>query len=771
MLHFLAFTLLGFPAVAITNLGAVRAACFRFRWRCTLTVWVVGCLAVTSAPAQSLVKTWDRTYGGVSLDQANATINTPDGGYLIGCTSISPISGERTQAGGGAQDYWVVKTDSTGRKEWDRALGGHDDEALNCLLATADGGYLLGGHTNTNYAPFGDISEPGRGEDDFWVVKLDARGTKLWDRRIGGRNDDYLYDMVPTADGGYLLVGLSNSPVSGDKTTPAYGNVVYGPTDCWLVKLDARGTVVWDRTVGGAQEDYANSVVPTPDGGFLVGGVSNSSAAGSKTAPLRGVADYWVLKIDASGAVQWQSTYGAPGATSGLATVVLAADGKNALLVGNSNGNRGGMKSEASRGGKDYWLVNIAVATGSVLWERTAGSSGEDVATAAVPTLGGGWLVAGAVGPGNGGECTATRRGGQDFWLLRLAPDGRIDDNFCVGGNDSDGPSTLMPAGDQWVIAGSSSSGISGDKSESLRGWADAWLVKLTLPAVVEEVLLCQGGQQLLSVPSGATAVQWSTGPTTATLTVTQPGTYTATYFLANGTTGTVRYSVRSFAPALALTGILRLCPGGNTLLSAVAPGATAYQWNTSATTRMLTVTQPGTYTVVATFISGCTRTAQVTVLREQANLPFTLGADTTLCTDEALVLRAPAWDGTGTYRWSDGSTGPTLRVDQAGTYTLQRANACETRSASRQVFYRSCVFIPNVITPYNDGVNDLFQAIRLPKGLWSLAIYSRWGAQVFQTDDYRHDWGKEASAGIYFYYLQQKDSNQRYRGWVEVIR
>ncbi len=435
MLHFITFALLGFSAVAITNLGAVRAACFRFRWRCTLAGWVVGCLAVTSAPAQSLVKTWDRTYGGASLDQANTTINTPDGGYLIGCTSFSPISGERTQAGGGAQDYWVVKTDSTGRKEWDRALGGRDDEALNCLLATADGGYLLGGHTNTNYAPFGDISEPGRGEDDFWVVKLDARGTKLWDRRIGGRNDDYLYDMVPTADGGYLLVGLSNSPVSGDKTTPAYGNLVYGPTDCWLVKLDARGTVVWDRTVGGAQEDWANSVVPTPDGGFLVGGVSNSPAAGSKTAPLRGVADYWVLKLDASGTVQWQSTYGAPGATSGLATVVLAADGQNALLVGNSNGNRGGMKSEASRGGKDYWLVNIAVATGTVLWERTAGSSGEDGATAAVPTLGGGGRVAGAVGVDKGRQWTASRRGGQDIWQLRLARGG------CTGGNLSEGGS------------------------------------------------------------------------------------------------------------------------------------------------------------------------------------------------------------------------------------------------------------------------------------------------------------------------------------------
>lgn len=733
---------------------------------------VLASLITTSVSAQGLAKVWDRTYGGNSLEYANALISTTDGGYLVGCTSFSPISGDRTQAGGGAQDYWVVKLDSVGHKQWDRAWGGRDDESLTCLLATPDGGYLLGGHTDTNYAPFGDISGQGRGEDDFWLVKMDARGNKLWDRRIGGLFDDYLLDMVPMADGGFVLVGLSNSPISGEKTTPAYGNLFYGPEDCWVVKINAQGTVQWDRTLGGAGADRGVSVVVTNDGGFLIGGVSSSPAAGTKTAALVGLADYWVTKLDASGNSQWQATYGAPGATSNLAKVVLAPGGQSALLVGNSNGSQGGTKTESSRGGKDYWLVSIATATGAVLWDRTAGSSGDDYAATAVPTPGGGWLVGGTVGAGTGGECTAPRRGGQDYWLLRLLPTGQLQDNYCLGGSDAESLGALLPVGGSWAVAGSSSSAISGDKSESLRGWSDAWIVKLGLPTIESEVLLCAGGQQELRAPALASGIRWSTGATTSTITVAQPGTYNVTYTLPDGAAGVLHFNVRPFAPTVAIIGNVRLCPGSSALLTADAPGATAFAWNTGPTSRTLTVTQPGTYAVTVTFGTGCTRMAQAVVLAEHSNQPFSLGADTTLCEDEVLVLRAPAWDGeTPNYRWSDGSTGLTLQVAQAGTYSLQRTSACEIRTASRQVVYRSCATIPNVITPDNDGVNDVFVALQMPRGAWGLAIYNRWGKQVFQTDNYRYDWGRDVAPGVYFYRFFQADSDRSYKGWVEVIR
>lgn len=742
----------------------------RLRWR-FLTAWLIGCLLTSSVSAQSLIKSWDRTYGGYSLDQVNAFVGTPDGGYLIGCASYPALPGDYTQLGNGNQEYWLVKTDSAGRKQWDHTWGGDGDEYLTCLLATTDGGYLAGGFTTSAYR-LGDVSESARGEDDFWVVKMDARGNKLWDRRFGGRSDDDLQDIVPTADGGYLLVGLSNSRQSGEKTSSGYGGDQYfSSTDYWLVKIDSAGHVVWDRTLGGTGQDIANSVVATADGGFLVGGWSTSGVSGSKTAPLLGREDYWVVKMDSNGAEQWQRTYGAPGAASRLANMVLAADGQSALLLGSSDGNRGGMKSENSRGGTDCWLVSIAVSTGAVQWDRTLGTPGDDYAATAVPTLGGGWLLGATASARTGGDCTAGRRGQADFWLLRLLPDGQVQDNFCMGGSDGEGLAGLVSAGTGWVAAGSSASGISGDKTEASRGWADAWLVKFSLPPAAGQALLCPGGQQVLRAPAQATAIRWSNGATTPSITVTQPGWYAVTYSLPDGSTRTIQFTVLAFTPTVTLTGNRRLCPGGSVVLTADAPGATAFLWNTGATTSTLATAQPGTYSVVVTFAGGCTRTAQALVQAAQPSRPFSLGNDTTICVDEALVLRAPAGDGDAVYRWSDGSIGPTLRVTQSGTYSLQLNSTCETRTASRQITFQSCAFIPNVITPNNDGVNDVFIAMRMPKGAWALTVYDRWGKQVFHTTDYQHDWGRDAVAGVYFYYYHQPGTTQIYKGWVEVIR
>lgn len=141
------------------------------------------------------------------------------------------------------------------------------------------------------------------------------------------------------------------------------------------------------------------------------------------------------------------------------------------------------------------------------------------------------------------------------------------------------------------------------------------------------------------------------------------------------------------------------------------------------------------------------------------------------LCAGASFVLRAPVGNGEFAYRWSDGSTSPTLRVTRAGDYLLQRTNGCETRTVSRRVTYRSCVFIPNVITPNGDGLNDGFVATGLPPGPWSLAIYNRWGKQIFQTDTYQYDWGHGVPAGLYYYRLSQPTSSQTYVGWLEVAR
>ncbi|WP_202928168.1 hypothetical protein, partial [Cyclobacterium salsum] len=200
-------------------------------------------------------------------------------------------------------DYWAVKIDGSGNKVWDKTIGGISTDYLQSTTPTPDGGYLLAG-SSYSYAS-GDKTENGKGGFDYWAVKIDGSGNKVWDKTIGGNNSEYLRSTTPTPDGGYLLAGDSYSLASGDKSENSKGG-----SDFWAVKIDASGNKVWDKTIGGNNNDFLFSTIPTPDGGYLLAGYSGSSASGDKSENSKGYDDYWVVKIDGSGNKVWDKTIG-----------------------------------------------------------------------------------------------------------------------------------------------------------------------------------------------------------------------------------------------------------------------------------------------------------------------------------------------------------------------------------------------------------------------------------------------------------------------------
>jgi gliding motility-associated-like protein len=184
----------------------------------------------------------------------------------------------------------------------------------------------------------------------------------------------------------------------------------------------------------------------------------------------------------------------------------------------------------------------------------------------------------------------------------------------------------------------------------------------------------------------------------------------------------------------------------------------------------VVAVATPGTYAVLLTYEGGCTSRDSLLVNPAPLAPVFTLGADTTLCLEATLYLQAPAVSGPGVvYRWSDGSSGPSLLVQEPGQYSLQLTTPCDARTVSRRIAYKSCLFIPNIVTPNGDGRNDRFVINGLTRGPWALTIYNRWGREVYRNHDYRHDWGPEIAAGVYFYLLQQGPT--RHKGTLEVVR
>jgi len=232
---------------------------------------------------------WQNTIGGSINDQLYSIQQTIDGGYILGGWSNSNISGDKTENSQGT-DYWVVKLDASGNIQWQNTIGGSFLDYLNCMQQTSDGGFILAGSSQSGIS--GDKTEDSQGGSDYWVVKLDAFGNIQWQNSIGGNSDDYLTSIQQTIDGGYILGGYSNSGISGDKTENYQG--LY---DYWVVKLDATGNIQWQNTIGGNSWDELISIQQTNDGGYILGGHSSSGISGDKTENSQGDYDYWVVKL------------------------------------------------------------------------------------------------------------------------------------------------------------------------------------------------------------------------------------------------------------------------------------------------------------------------------------------------------------------------------------------------------------------------------------------------------------------------------------------
>jgi len=303
-------------------------------------------------------KEWDKTYGGSDQDFLQALELTPDGGYILGGYTWSNKSGDKSEPKKGYSDYWVVKLKADGSKEWDKTFGGKEGNTLTTLQTTHDGGYILGGNSDSRIS--GDKTQGTRGWNDYWIIKITADGSKVWDKRFGGTKDEDLQALQQTSDGGYILGGYSNSDAGGDKTENRKGTspARYSP-DYWIVKLDANGSKVWDKSYGGQKAEFFTALQPTREGGYILGGFSYPGASGDKSEPSRGEADYWLVKIKEDGTKIWDKAYGGNDQDY-LYTLQQTLDG-GYLLGGSSFSGISGEKTQPAKNGLefDYWVVKV----------------------------------------------------------------------------------------------------------------------------------------------------------------------------------------------------------------------------------------------------------------------------------------------------------------------------------------------------------------------------------------------------------------------------
>lgn len=426
--------------------------------------------AISSLFAQTPAIEWQKTIGGSDYDALLSLQQTNDGGYILGGSSDSNVSGDKTESSYGNYDYWVVKLDITGNIQWQKTIGGNDVDYLHYIQQTTDGGYILGGWSKSNIS--GDKTENSLGSYDLWVVKLNATGDIQWQNTIGGNKEERLMVLRQTTDGGYILGGNSNSNISGDKTEDSKGF-----NDYWVVKLDAAGDIQWQNTIGGDRTDALVSLQQTFDGGYILGGYSYSDISGDKNENGFGYNDYWVVKLDADGAIEWEKTIGGSGHEF-LWDLKQTTDG-GYILCGNSTSNISGDKTENCKGEEDYWVVKLNV-NGVIQWQKTIGGNAAEVPTSLQQTTDGGYILGGYSWSNISGDKTDNAVGEDDIWVLKLNAMGAIQWQKTIGGNDSDRIASLQETADGgYILGGFSDSNISGDKTQDSEGNYDFWVIKL----------------------------------------------------------------------------------------------------------------------------------------------------------------------------------------------------------------------------------------------------------------------------------------------------
>ncbi len=429
---------------------------------------------------------WDKTIGGTGIDNMTSVITTSDGGYFLIGDSKSNISGDKTENSKGERDYWVVKLKADRTVEWEKTIGGSGIDICTAVVQTSDGGYFVGGYSISNAS--GDKTEDNIGANDsfdYWVLKLNATGTIEWQKTLGGDLVEELHSVAQTSDGGYILGGHSNSNISGNKTEDSKGG-----SDYWIVKLASNGSIDWQKTIGGSQTDrWVNKIFQTQDGGYVLGGqsFSGSSASGpdgDKTEPNKGNGDYWILKLTTIGNIEWQKTLG--GAQSDTFNDIIQSNTGGFLIIGSSDSGISGDKTEARRGDfsiSDVWIVKLENG-GDVSWDKTIGGARFDFGLSVVQDANNNYILGMYSNSNISDEKTEDSKGFYDYWVMSISESKMINWDKTIGGGDDDKLSKIIKdTSNNYVLAGSSISNISGDKTENSKqtGNNDFWIANFQI--------------------------------------------------------------------------------------------------------------------------------------------------------------------------------------------------------------------------------------------------------------------------------------------------
>ncbi len=423
-----------------------------------------------SLSAQIPPRHWAMHYGGGNVDVPFAIKLTTDGGTIVVGYTDSRNGDVSAQPTRDYWDLWVLKLDKCGIIQWERSFGGTGYESARDVVQTSDGGYMVLGETNSTD---GGVVAGFGGTKDIWLLKLTADGNLQWQKRFGGSGLDIGNHITLTADGSFLIAASSSSndgDIRGNHSTGTY-------TDGVLLKINASGVLQWSRCYGGSKNEELFDI-EIIDGTIYAAGFTNS--VDGDIPPSQKNYDMWLLAIDGNGNKIFSKIYG--GSQNDVAYTMTKGADASLTLAGYTTSTDGDVSG--ARGSQDYWVINVDL-RGKLNWQKVLGGTDAEYAKTIITDSDSSYIV-GGVTYSNNGDITGSLGDG-DFWTVKLSPSGTIiwKQNWGGSGNDHMRFMVRDTERDEYYLAGDSESG-DGDFNTT-RGDADFAVIKLKIPQITTQ--------------------------------------------------------------------------------------------------------------------------------------------------------------------------------------------------------------------------------------------------------------------------------------------
>ncbi len=407
---------------------------------------------------------WAQNYGGSEDEDFHSVQQTLDGGYIAAGFTIS--DDRDISVNKGERDFWVVKLDPLGEIEWEQTYGGSKIDLIRSIQQTLDGGYIVAGSSESSD---GDVGG-NYGLADGWILKIDQNGEIEWEKNYGSIGYDYITNIQETADGSFIVVGAI-----ADIEVDIYIQ------DIWIFKINELGEIEWEKQYGGSENEGVNSIQLTVDGGYIIAGYSASNDGDVED--NKGKADYWILKLDQNGELEWQKCYG--GSEGDFPAEIQQTVDGGYIIAGASYSKDGDVEGANEGIFEDSWILKLDQ-NGELEWQKVYGGSFYDYTSSVQQTPDNGYILAGVTRSTDGD--ISTNYGYSDAWILKLDVDGDMEWEKSFGGSFFDWANTIQATTDGGFIVVGNSASDDGDVGGNY-GKADCWVFKLApLSVAVNEL-------------------------------------------------------------------------------------------------------------------------------------------------------------------------------------------------------------------------------------------------------------------------------------------